>query len=103
MPGDRHEATEGGSMKRLLALSPLGLAFVVALTIMALSSRPNTARALEVELTLQSAHHNYLNSIIFSQTGRQLISGGADTTAILWDVQSGRTIRRFPHGDLIMC
>lgn len=62
----------------------------------------NTASAQSVALTLQSGHHNYLNSIVFSPDGQQLVTGGADKTAILWDVKSGRTIRRFVHGGLII-
>ena len=78
-------------------------ALIGLLTVAFLVLKASIAYALATQLVLQSAHHNYLNSVIFTKSGQQLISGGADTTAILWDVNSGRTIRRFPHGDLIIC
>ena len=59
----------------------------------------NPAFASSVELALQLAHHDQINSIVFTPSGRQLVTGGLDKTAILWDVESGRTIRRFKHGD----
>ncbi|MBX7221543.1 MAG: protein kinase [Blastocatellia bacterium] len=40
-------------------------------------------------------HGGGVNDVVFSPSGAQVLSASQDTTLILWDVRSGREIRRF--------
>jgi hypothetical protein len=51
---------------------------------------------------LLKGHENVVNSLTFSPDGRRLISGSADTTAIVWDVAAGKALHRLKgHRDHI--
>ena len=52
------------------------------------------ARSASAQLKLQLGHSNQVNSVAFSPDGRWVLTGG-DSTARLWDLSSGREIRRF--------
>jgi len=51
--------------------------------------------ASRAELKVQLGHSNQVNSVAFSSDGRWALTGSADNTARLWDIASGREIRRF--------
>jgi len=40
-------------------------------------------------------HVGLVNGVAFSPDGKQLLTGGADGTARLWDVATGQEVRRF--------
>jgi WD40 repeat protein len=44
-------------------------------------------------------HTSQVLCMALSPDGRTLLSGGADATVILWDVQTGEALRRFTHHD----
>src|ERR1022692_4677181 len=52
------------------------------------------ARGASAELKLQLGHSSMVNSVALSPDSRWVLTGG-DSTARLWDVSSGREIRRF--------
>src|SRR5258708_40218295 len=41
-----------------------------------------------------SGHKNWVGSLIFSRTGKELISGSVDNTVRLWDMATGNEIRQ---------
>ena len=52
------------------------------------------AQDLPVELRIQGGHDHLLSVVNISPDGRWLASGGYDRTIILWDVASGKELRR---------
>lgn len=50
--------------------------------------------ARQKELRLVKAHHNWVTSLAFSPDSKRLISGGGDSTARIWEVQTGKEIGR---------
>jgi WD40 repeat protein len=46
-----------------------------------------------------TGHEGTVMSVTFSSDGLQLLSGATDNTLILWDVESGNVVRRFPSCD----
>ena len=46
------------------------------------------------ELEIQLGHSGRINAAAFSKDGRLLVSGGDDPIAIVWDVTTGRVLRR---------
>jgi WD40 repeat protein len=47
-------------------------------------------------------HGARVNAVAFSADGRRLATGGADRTALVWDVGNGAIVRRFPlHDDFV--
>jgi WD40 repeat protein len=54
------------------------------------------------QLVVQLGHYGYVKSVAFSPNGRLVLTGGADGSVCLWDVRSGREIRRFRgHSDSV--
>jgi WD40 repeat protein len=47
----------------------------------------------EIKFVLEG-HSDTVNSLAFSPDGKRLVSGSYDKTAILWDVDSGKEVRR---------
>lgn len=51
-----------------------------------------------------AGHTNYVNTVVFDRTGKQLITAGHDATIRMWDVQSGKLLRRLVgHTNRITC
>ncbi len=46
-------------------------------------------------LELQLGHRYSVNSVAFSPNGRYVLTGGQDHTARLWELRTGRELRRF--------
>ncbi len=53
------------------------------------------AQAASAELKVQLGHSDEITSVAFSPDGRWVLTGSWDHTARLWDLSSGREIRRF--------
>jgi WD40 repeat protein len=51
-------------------------------------------RGKQKQLRFIKAHHNWVTSLAFSPDCKQLISGGGDSTARIWDVARGKEIGR---------
>lgn len=49
----------------------------------------------EIRLVPQFGHNSYVTSAAFSADGRFIITGGADRTAKIWEVETGMLIRTF--------
>jgi WD40 repeat protein len=47
------------------------------------------------ELVLQMGHFGGVWSVAFSPDGKQVLTGGTDDTAILWDAATATVLRRF--------
>mgnify|MGYP003694098895 CR=1 FL=1 len=47
------------------------------------------------QLVVQLGHSTRINAAAFSRDGRLVLSGGDENLAILWEVATGREIRRF--------
>jgi WD40 repeat protein/uncharacterized caspase-like protein len=50
-----------------------------------------------VHLIVQIGHNSIVNSAAFSPNGKLAVSGSADFTAILWEIDTGRQLRTFQH------
>ena len=50
-----------------------------------------------------SGHTNWVNSLTFSSDGALLLSGSADRTAKLWDIQTGGVVKTFYDHDDYVC
>jgi WD40 repeat protein/tetratricopeptide (TPR) repeat protein len=54
------------------------------------------------KLTMQLGHWDGVMSAAFSPDGRYILTGSWDSTARLWEMDTGREVRKFePHGGLI--
>jgi WD40 repeat protein len=87
---------------RLLAFSPNAIAPTVAVSGDRIDH--NTIefwnlRGQKVGATLRG-HLDYVNSISFSPSGHQLISGSWDHTIKIWNIQTGEVIRNFQENEL---
>ncbi|WP_109830369.1 WD40 domain-containing protein [Reichenbachiella versicolor] len=53
----------------------------------------NASAQSNVELMLQKGHRSKINEIIFTPSGKQLISCSDDNTVKIWDVESGKELK----------
>src|SRR5438552_12338341 len=58
------------------------------------SSASATPSADQPQLVMQLGHADTINSVAISADGRHALTGSTDRTAILWELPSGRLIRR---------
>lgn len=54
------------------------------------------------QLGIALGHSKFVNSVAFSPDGRQVLTGSDDTTARLWEVETGREIRRFDGNSAVV-
>lgn len=73
-------------------LMKFSLIFVVAVTIICSTSLFAQER---VEISVQSGHTNWVESVAFSPDGKYALSGSSDNTLKLWDVTTGRELKTF--------
>src|ERR1035441_883357 len=59
------------------------------------------ARADDAKPYLQLGHADHIDAVAFSPDGKFLVTGSRDRTARVWDVASGREIRRFEDSDWV--
>jgi WD40 repeat protein len=53
---------------------------------------------------LLRGHDKRITSVALSPDGRRLVSGSDDKTIRVWDVQTGRELKRFTgHTDVVTC
>ena len=49
-------------------------------------------------------HAGGVHTVAYSPDGRRLLSGGADKTAVVWDIESGKAVQRLQgHAEVITC
>lgn len=56
----------------------------------------------EIKKYSRKGHNNSVNSVAFSSDGKKVVTGSYDNTAIIWNAETGDTIRtlRGPRGDV---
>jgi hypothetical protein len=54
-----------------------------------------------VELRRFPGHNESVETVAFSPDGKQVLSGGADGKALLWDINGGPPLREFTHGEVV--
>jgi WD40 repeat protein len=60
--------------------------------------------AADVEVFAQLGHRSMVCFAAFSPDGQRIVSGSADKTIKIWDVESGREIRTLSgHGNYVEC
>jgi len=53
--------------------------------------------------TVLAAHTDSVLAACFSPDGRRLVSGSADRTVRVWDVETGKVLATFPHDEIVGC
>ena len=48
----------------------------------------------DVEIVIQTGHSGWVNSVVISPDGKTIVSGSDDKTVRLWDIETGKEIRR---------
>jgi len=102
----RHWFAEHRWLKAFAAISLLMV--LVVLLIWVLVSRPPNSELISgpsdfaslsdpasVFVSFGSGHENSITSVAFSPNGRDVLTGSLDKTARLWDVATGKELRRF--------
>lgn len=75
--------------------------FFLAIALLA-SAVTSTFAAELPEIFVQTGHSARIESVAFSPDGRLAVSGGWDRGVVLWDVETGREVRRFSgHSDSV--
>src|SRR3972149_2774551 len=75
--------------------------FFLAIALLASAVTSSFAVALP-DIFVQTGHSARIESIAFSPDGRLAVSGGWDKSMVLWDVETGREVRRFSgHSDSV--
>jgi WD40 repeat protein len=77
----------------LLALAPVSSKAMVDQSERVSIQTNNSSR--KPELVAQLGHSNMVNSAIFSPDGKYVLTASDDKTARLWELESGREVRRF--------
>jgi WD40 repeat protein len=54
------------------------------------------------QLIAQTGHSTGINVVAYSPNGRTALTGSDDGTALLWDIATGRELRRFAHGSVVI-
>ena len=63
-----------------------------------------SSRSRSPELVIQSGHASAVTAAVFSDEERYAITGAADGTAMLWEVETGRRLRTYSaHSDAVRC
>ena len=65
------------------------------LTAAAISTAAAAGDESRPRLMPQLGHDQRVVSVAFSPTGEQILTGGSDAAAVLWDIATGREVRRF--------
>lgn len=58
-------------------------------------SAPDTRSDLSPSLIAKTGHLGAVNAVTFSPDGKYILTGSDDRTAVLWEVETGREVRRF--------
>lgn len=95
----RESLVEGGS--DMLALSPDGKSLAVSTAdgAVALLDVPNADNSTKEFRRFEQAHSRRIASLAFSPEGDLLGSASHDGTSVIWDVKTGREMRRFEGRD----
>ncbi|HCX23001.1 MAG: hypothetical protein CMB80_05200 [Flammeovirgaceae bacterium] len=73
--------------------------FALILSILLVTSL--AAQELPVELRIEAGHYSSVTAMTFSDDGKILASGAYDRSIVLWDIESGRELRRINCEDNI--
>lgn len=79
--------------RRLIADRLITSGKIVFLCITAVSAISNS-QAQQSEFVLQNGHSAWVNSVAISPDGKVIASGSDDKTIMLWDMESGKLIRK---------
>jgi WD40 repeat protein/uncharacterized caspase-like protein len=63
--------------------------------------KPGPARDPRPRLVARLGHASGITSVALAPDGKYLLTGSLDNTACLWDVATGKDIRRFQHADRV--
>jgi WD40 repeat protein len=77
-------------------MSALGLILAIAMlpTLAAAAAADDKAKT---EAAPSGSHSEWVMSVAFSPDGTQILSGGFDATAKVWDADTGKLVRTFDH------